>query len=70
MKEFLFILIIVAVAVLLLSVRLWLRGKTFVHTHIDGNKEMAKRGIHCVKRMDREERLRSGLQIPEHTDRP
>lgn len=67
MKEFLFILIFVAFAVVLLSVRLWLGGKSFVHTHIDGNNEMAKRGIKCVKQMDAEERLSSGLKIREHS---
>lgn len=67
MKEFLFILIFVAFAVVLLSVRVWLSGKSFVHTHIDGNKEMAKRGIRCVKQMDAEERRNSGLKIREHS---
>lgn len=67
MKEFLFILIFVAFAVVLLSVRLWISGKSFVHTHIDGNKEMAKRGIHCVKQMDAEARRDSGLKIREHS---
>ena len=60
------VVIILAIAVLLLAVRL-LVGKKVVHTHGDGNREMARRGIHCVKPQDREARQNSGLKIKEHT---
>lgn len=67
MKEVLIVAIILAIAVLLLAVRLLAGKKKFVHTHVDGNKEMARRGIHCVKRQDREARLNGGLKIKEHS---
>lgn len=65
-EELMIVVIILAIAVLLLAVRL-LVGKNFVHTHVDGNREMARRGIFCVKRQDREARQNSGLKIKEHT---
>lgn len=48
-------LFLVALAVALLSVRLFV-GKRFVHTHIDGNRALNRRGITCVKDMERRER--------------
>ena len=67
LKELLIILVIVAIAVVLLSVRLLFGKKRFVHTHVDGNPAMQKRGIHCVKRQDAEMRSNGGLKIAEHT---
>ena len=66
-KELIFVLIIVAVAVALLCVRLLLGRKNVVHTHIDGNREMERRGIHCAVRQDQEAHLKGGLQISEHS---
>ena len=66
-KELIFVLIIVCIAVALLCVRLIAGRKDVVHTHVEGNKEMARRGIHCVKRQDMEARLNSGLKIREHS---
>ncbi len=47
LKTFLAILLIVAIAVVLLSVRLFF-GKKFVHTDIKGNRVMEERGIKCA----------------------
>lgn len=47
---------IVALAVALLSVRLFF-GKSFVKTHIDQSKAMRERGIHCVQTQDAEARM-------------
>lgn len=69
MKELIFVGIILAIAVLLLAVRLLAGKKNFVHTHVDGNKEMERRGIHCVKRQDRDARRNSGLKIKEHSEK-
>ena len=52
---FLIILAIIAVAFLLLAIKV-LVGKKFVHTHIDGNRHLNKKGIHCVQSMDRKMR--------------
>lgn len=42
---------------LLLCVRIFTgKNKRFIHTHIDGNKALNKKGIFCVKEMDRRER--------------
>ncbi len=46
-------LLIIAVGVVLLSVRLFFR-RGFVHTHIDGNKALNEKGIHCAVSFDRE----------------
>jgi len=67
-KVFLAILVLVGVGVLLLSVRLFF-GKRFVHTHIDGNAEMAKRGIRCVKHMDRQERRENPHKVQEFSNK-
>ena len=62
MKELLFVVIIVAVAVTLLAIRLLLGKKNVVHTHIEGNREMERRGIHCVIHQDMEARLKEGIK--------
>ena len=65
-RELIIVLIIVAVAVALLCIRLLLGRKNVVHTHIEGNREMERRGIHCVRHQDMEARLNSGIKIEEH----
>ena len=69
LEEFVIVLLIVAIAVALLAVRLLFGKKEFVHTHVDGNPAMERRGIGCVKRQDREARSKNGFKIKEHTDR-
>ena len=51
LEAFLFSLLIIAIGVALLCVRLF-AGKDFVHTHVDGNKALNRKGIHCVQAQD------------------
>lgn len=66
LKEVIFVLLIVAIAVVLLCIRLLFGRKNVVNSHIEGNREMARRGIRCVRHQDMEARLNSGLKINEH----
>lgn len=61
---FLIILVIVAAAFLLLAIKI-LVGKKFVHTHIDGNRHLNKKGIHCVQSMDRKMRKENPNRVKE-----
>ena len=63
---FLIILAIIAIAFLLLAVKVLL-GKKFVHTHIDGNRSLNKKGIHCVQSMDRKMRKDNPNKVCEHS---
>lgn len=56
LKLTLIIVAIVAVAMLLLTVNIWLRGGEFRSQHIGQSPEMRRRGIHCVQSMDAMER--------------
>ncbi|MBR4129081.1 MAG: hypothetical protein IKT92_06400 [Bacteroidaceae bacterium] len=62
---FLIILVIIAVAFALLAIKV-LVGKKFVHTHIDGNRHLNKKGIHCVQSMDRKMRKDNPNRVSEH----
>ena len=57
---------IVAISIALLCVKLIVlpNGK-FASSHISGNKEMRKRGIHCVQSMDRMMRRENPLKVNE-----
>lgn len=57
-KVILLTVLLVAVSVVLLSVRL-LFGRDFVKTHVDQSDAMCRRGIHCVKAQDAEARAKS-----------
>lgn len=48
---FLTILPLVGAALLLLCIRVLL-GKKFIHTHVDGNKALQEKGIHCAQAQD------------------
>ena len=63
---FLVILVIIAAAFLLLAIKV-LVGKKFVHTHIDGNRPLNKKGIHCVQSMDRKMRKDNPKRVSEHS---
>ena len=63
---FLIILAIIAIAFLLLAIKV-LVGKKFVHTHIDGNRHLNKKGIHCVQSMDRKMRKDNPNRVSEHS---
>ena len=56
---------LIALAVVLLSVRLLCGKCRFVHTHIDGNKALNRQGIFCAKEQDRAQRRHNGLVIRE-----
>lgn len=63
---FLITLAIIAAAFLLLGIKV-LVGKKFVHTHIDGNRHLNKKGIHCVQSMDRKLRKENPNRVSEHS---
>lgn len=62
-KYILVSIILLVIAMSLLGIRLILGKKNFVHTHVDGNKEMARRNIFCVKAQDLEARAPKKIQI-------
>ena len=64
MKLFIASLLIVAICIILLSVRLFF-GRGFVKAHVDQNKAMRQRGIHCVQAQDAEARIYNTKQIKE-----
>lgn len=61
---FLITLAFIAIAVALLSIKLFF-GKKFVNSHIDGNKALNKKGIHCVQSMDRNMRKENPHRVSE-----
>ena len=67
-KLFLIILGLVAVALILLSIRLFV-GKKFIHTHVDGNRALNKKGIHCAQSQDRQLRRKRKTAINEHSSK-
>lgn len=48
-------LVIVAVALVLLSVGIIVKGR-FVNSHVSGNRALRRKGIHCAQQQDREAR--------------
>lgn len=65
MKLFLITLLVIAMCLALLSVRLF-AGKNFVRTHVDQNKGLRRKGIHCAQSQDAEICHRSHLAVEEH----
>lgn len=57
-------IIIVAVAIVLLSVGIIIRGK-FVNTHVSGNRALREKGIHCAQQQDREARVEKRHAVKE-----
>lgn len=51
-ETFLIILLIIAIAVLLLSIRL-LFGRSFISTHVHDNKALQQKGVGCAKEQAR-----------------
>lgn len=58
--------LIIAFSLLLLAIRLFF-GKNFVHTHIDGNKALNKKGIHCVQAQDAAAQIENTKAINQHS---
>jgi hypothetical protein len=57
MKEIIWVIVAVAIAILLLSVRIILKkGGKFSSEHISSNKRMRQDGIRCATSQDREAR--------------
>lgn len=48
-------ILIVAIAVVLLSVGIIVKGR-FVNSHVSGNRALRRQGIHCAQQQDREAR--------------
>lgn len=48
-------IIIVATAIVLLSVGIIIKGR-FVNSHVSGNRALRRKGIHCAQQQDREAR--------------
>lgn len=67
LKVILLTLGIVAVSIALLAIKL-LFGKRFVNLHIDGNKALNRKGIHCVQSMDATERKENPNKVSEHNN--
>ena len=61
---FILTLLIIAISLIFLCVRLFF-GRKFVHTHVDGNKAMHARGIHCAQSLDAEERRENRFKVNE-----
>lgn len=67
LKVLLLSIVIVAVAVILLSVRLLCGKDNFVSSHVDDSEPLKQRGITCFKEQDRTQRQHAGLRIREHS---
>ena len=64
MKEIIWVIVAVAIAILLLSVRIILKkGGKFSSEHISANKRMRQDGIHCATSQDREARRRAHQKL-------
>lgn len=60
---------IVAVAVVLLSVGIIIKGR-FVNSHVSGNRALRRKGIHCAQQQDREARRPNVHAVSEKHDHP
>ena len=64
MNQILIVIGIIAIAMLLLSVRvLLMKNGKFSSQHISGNKRMKQDGIHCATSQDREARRKNTNKI-------
>ena len=62
-------LVIVAVSLLLLGVQTFFsKRRRFPHTHVGGNKALAKKGVFCVQTQDALERRKSRLVSTDESD--
>lgn len=70
LKLFVLTLIIIAVAILFLSVKLLVKKNgRFPNTHVSGSKEMRKRGIGCVQSQDAAMRRHNPRAIRERSSK-
>lgn len=63
-KVFLITLGFTACCMLCFCIKLFF-GQKFVHLHIDGNKPLNRKGIHCVQSLDARERRENPHRISE-----
>ena len=63
---FLIIFALLAAAMALLAVRLFF-GKRFVGTHVDQNRHLRAKGIHCVRTQDAVARRDKRQAVPERS---
>lgn len=63
---FLIIFALLAAAMALLAVRLFF-GKRFVGTHVDQNRHLRAKGIHCVRAQDAVARRDKRQAVPERS---
>ena len=64
LKLFLIVVGFVGFAIACLAIKLFF-GQKFVHLHIDGNKPLNKKGIHCVQSLDARERKENPHKVSE-----
>lgn len=57
-------MLIIASGLVFLCIRLFF-GKRFVHTHVDGNRHLNKKGIHCVQALDAADRCKRPHAVSE-----
>lgn len=57
-------IIIVAAAIVLLSVGIIVKGR-FVNSHVSGNRALRRKGIHCAQQQDREARAHNPYAVQE-----
>lgn len=55
LKIFVATIFIVAAALVLLCVGIFVKGR-FVNSHVSGNRALRRQGIHCAQQQDREAR--------------
>ncbi len=65
-ETFLLPLLIIAICIALLAIKLLVRNEPFGSIHIDSNKALRKKGIHCVQTMDKLDRIPNPHRIDEH----
>ena len=66
LKTILIALLIVAISMVLLSVKVLLKkGGRFPNTHVGGSKAMRERGIGCIQSQDREARRENPRAVAE-----
>lgn len=63
-KIFLIVLGFVGIGIAFLCIKLFF-GEKFVHIHIDGNKPLNAKGIHCVQSLDATERKENPHRVSE-----
>lgn len=61
-------IVIVAVAIVFISIGIIVRGK-FVNSHVSGNRALRQRGIHCAQQQDREARAANPHAVQERENR-